>query len=198
MLKKATVNLMALDANGSKSFVYMAVSVRNMYRVSWFRISILTPSASIGAAASGADLMTSSRGVAGADFWNRGLRDIAVSASTGRTARLKNELANRKNWLQAELVGLKSKRDAVGARVTAAVKGVRQTREAVLGDGYGSQNSGRQRFGSGGASTVDELTVKRPRAGIVQAFHNVAANRIIEITERHRELVEKRYRSFDR
>ena len=79
----------------------------------------------------------------------------------------------------------------------AMVKGVRQAREVVLGDGYGSQNSLRQHFGLGEAQAVDELTVKWPRSGIVQTFHNVAGNRIIEVTEGRPELIEKHYRRVD-
>ena len=67
-------------------------------------------------------------------------------------------------------MGVKSNRDAVGARVSIKVNGKQQMREVVLGDGYGSQNSLRQHFGLGDATSVDELTVKWPRSGIVQTF----------------------------
>jgi len=143
--------------------------------------------------AAGDDLLTNSRGVAVADFWNRGTLDIAVAASTDRHALLRNEVGTRHNWLQVELVGVKSNRDAVGARITAIVKGKLQMREVVLGDGYGSQNSLRQHFGLGDATSVDQLTVRWPRSGVVQKFHNVAADRIVEITEGNDQLVEKHY-----
>ena len=137
--------------------------------------------------------MRNSRGVAVADFWNRGVLDIAVSASTDRHALLKNEVGARRNWLAVELVGTKSNRDAAGARVTIRLQGKLQMRELVLGDGYGSQNTLRQYFGLGDATTVDEMTVRWPRSGATQTFRNVAANRIVEITEGTSELVEKRY-----
>ena len=66
-------------------------------------------------------------------------------------------------------------------------------REVALGDGYGSQNTLRQYFGLGDRTTVDELIVKWPRSGLTQRFRNVAADRIIEITEGGDALVEKRY-----
>ena len=142
----------------------------------------------------GSDLMLNSRGVAVADFWNRGLVDIAVSASTDRHALLRNELDLKRNWLQVELKGTKSNRDAVGARVTIRVNGKLQMREVILGDGYGSQNSLRQHFGLNDASIVDELTVRWPASGTTQTFRNVAANRIVEITEGNDALVEKNYK----
>ena len=144
--------------------------------------------------AAGDDLLTNSRGVAVADFWNRGVLDIAVAASSDRHALLRNEASGLHNWLQVELVGVKSNRDAVGARVITKVKGKLQMREVVLGDGYGSQNTLRQHFGLGDSDSVDELTVRWPRSGIVQTFHAVAANRIVEITEGSDRLVEKHYR----
>ena len=145
------------------------------------------------ATASGTDLMTNSRGVAVADFWNRGVMDIAVSASTDRHALLRNEVDGGRHWLEVELVGTRSNRDAVGARVSIRVNGKPQMREVVLGDGYGSQNSLRQHFGIGASAAIQELTVKWPRSGIVQTFHDVAGNRIVEITEGKNQLVEKHY-----
>jgi hypothetical protein len=133
--------------------------------------------------AAGTDLVMNSRGVAVADFWNRGLLDMAVSASTDRHALLKNELGDKRHWLAVELVGTKSNRDAVGARVYARVGKARQMREVALGDGYGSQNSLRQYFGLGDATTVDELVVVWPRSGVTQTFTHVAGDRIVQVTE---------------
>jgi enediyne biosynthesis protein E4 len=153
--------------------------------------------AEIGRAA-GTDLLTNGRGVAVADFWNRGVMDIAMSASTDRHALLKNTPpTTRRNWLQVELVGVKSNRDAVGARVIVRTAGKQQLREVVLGDGYGSQNSLRQHFGLDQQTAVDQLVVRWPRSGLVQTFRNVAANRIVEVTEGNDVLVEKHYGSVN-
>jgi hypothetical protein len=141
--------------------------------------------------ATGTDLLLNSRGVAVADFWNRGAMDIAVAASAGRHALLKNEAASKRNWLQVELVGTRSNRDAVGARVTAHANSTLQSREVVLGDGYASQSSLRLHFGLGSQKHADKLTVRWPRSGTEQTFENVAANRIVQITEGEDCLVEK-------
>jgi hypothetical protein len=146
--------------------------------------------------ASGADLILNSRGVAFADFWNRGALDVAVAASTDRHALLRNDVGIRHNWLAVELTGAASKlpkgtnRDAVGARVTISVSGQRQMREVALGDGYASQNSLRLYFGLGGERTegstppvVDEVTVLWPRSGMVQHFKSVPGDQIIGIEE---------------
>ncbi|HXG47274.1 MAG TPA: ASPIC/UnbV domain-containing protein, partial [Methylomirabilota bacterium] len=143
--------------------------------------------------ATGTDLLANARGVAVADFWNRGLLDIAVSASTDRHALLRNESRNRKHWLAIELVGTKSNRDAVGARITITVLGRKQMRELVAGDGYGSQNTLRQHFGLNEAAVVEKIEVRWPASGITQTFFNVPADRIIEITEGSDQIREKRY-----
>jgi hypothetical protein len=147
--------------------------------------------------ATGTDSVVNSRGVAVADFWNRGVMDIAVAASADRHALLKNEVGLRHNWLQVELTGTRSNRDAVGARVTIYVDGRQQAREVVLGDGYGSQSSLRLHFGLGAYDRVDKLAVRWPRSGIVQAFEKIAANQIVQITEGEDRLLEKLCRSVE-
>ena len=144
----------------------------------------------------GNDLLRNSRGVAVADFWNRGALDIAVSASTDHHALLRNEVGTRRHWVELELVGTKSNRDAVGARITLRQGKTKQIREVILGDGYGSQNTLRQHFGLGDRNTIEEMTVRWPRSATVQTFRNIAADRILQITEGNDEPVEKHYRSL--
>jgi tetratricopeptide (TPR) repeat protein len=108
--------------------------------------------------AAGTDLLRNSRGIAVADFWNRGVLDIAVAASTDRHALLANLAGGgvaARGWLEVEVTGAGdrlpegSNPDGVGARITLEAGGLTQTREVILGDGYGSQNSLRQHFGPG-------------------------------------------------
>jgi hypothetical protein len=143
--------------------------------------------------ATGTDLLLNSRGVAVADFWNRGVMDMAVSASADRHVLLKNEVGVKRNWFQVELVGRNSNRDAVGARVTLHAGGKQQSREVVLGDGYGSQNSLRQHFGLDQQQMIDKLVIHWPTSGTVQTFELLAANQIVEITEGDDRLVTKAY-----
>jgi hypothetical protein len=137
----------------------------------------------------GTDLLLNSRGIAVADFWNRGVLDIAVAASTDKHALLRNEVGTARRFIAVELQGAGpalakgTNRDAVGARVLVKAAGMTQLREVVLGDGYGAQNALRQHFGLGEAAVVDEMTVIWPRSGQVQKFQNVAAGRIYRLTE---------------
>jgi hypothetical protein len=70
--------------------------------------------------AAGTDLVRNSRGIAIADFWNRGR--LTSPSPPGRSSRpLRNEIDNGHGWLEVELVGRRANRDAVGTRVTARV-----------------------------------------------------------------------------
>lgn len=153
--------------------------------------------------ATGTDLLLNSRGTAVADFWNRGVLDIAVAASTDRHALLRNDVGARRHWLAVDLIGGAGEledgtnRDAVGARVTLRQGGRSQVREVVLGDGYGAQNTLRLYFGlgdgDGEAPVIDELLVRWPRSGKIQRFEGVAGDRIVEIREGESGVVEKTY-----
>ena len=117
-----------------------------------------------------------------------------MAACADRHALLNHHHGNGKNWLQLELVGRDSNRDAVGARVVLKVGEQIQMREVVLGDSYGSQSSLRLHFGLGDANAVDEMTIRWPRLGSSQTFKNLQVNRIVEATEGNSELIEKNYR----
>jgi hypothetical protein len=140
------------------------------------------------------DLIMNSRGVAFADFWNRGVLDIAVAASTDHHALLRNEVGLKRNWIAVEVNGAAGRlpdgtnRDGVGARVTVRAGGKSQMREVVLGDGYGSQNSLRLYYGLGDARQADEIVVRWPRSGRQQTFRNVAAGAMYRLVEGETEL----------
>jgi hypothetical protein len=149
--------------------------------------------------ATNTDLLLNSRGTAVADFWNRGVLDIAVAASTDRHALLRNEIAPNRNWLVVKLIGAAGElangtnRDAVGARVIVLANGIQQMREVILGDSYGSQSTLHLHFGLDQAGQADEMIVRWPRSGIVQRFAPVTANRYYEIKEGQDQLLEKPY-----
>lgn len=133
--------------------------------------------------ASGADLIRNSRGVAVADFWNRGVLDVVVTANEDRHALLRNDVGLKRNWLAIELRGVDSNRDAVGARITVETNGKQQMREVSLGDGYASQSTLRQYFGLNEDRHVETLSVFWPKTRETTTFKNVRANQIIQIVE---------------
>jgi hypothetical protein len=122
-----------------------------------------------------------SHGVAAADFDNNGSLEILVNNSHDRASLLKNT-GDHGNWILLSLIGTKSNRAAIGARVTVRADGHQQTQEVRSGGGYISQSDFRLHFGLGGATKVDSVEIRWP-SGLVQHLDNLEANKIIKIRE---------------
>jgi hypothetical protein len=122
-----------------------------------------------------------SHGVAAADFENDGASEILVNNSHDPPSLLKN-LGQKGNWLLVKLVGTRSNRDAIGARVTLTVEGRHQTQEVRSGGGYNSQSDFRLHFGLRSALTAESVEIQWP-SGTVQKVEKVGANQILVITE---------------
>jgi FG-GAP-like repeat/ASPIC and UnbV len=88
---------------------------------------------------------------------------------------------NANHWIELDLIGVNSDRDATGTRVYATANGVTQLRVQDGRYHRWSQDAKRIHFGLAGAQSVS-LTVKWPSGG-TQTFANVAANRLYQITE---------------
>jgi hypothetical protein len=92
---------------------------------------------------------------------------------------------NNNNWIEIDLVGTQSDRDAVGARVFATANGATQLRVQNGAYHRWSQDHRRSHFGLGNPSILDlkvDLKVEWP-SGCVQTFTDVAANKLYRITE---------------
>jgi hypothetical protein len=122
-----------------------------------------------------------SRGLAVGDLDNDGRMDLVLSNQDDRPAILMNETPPA-GWLMVKLVGTRSNRSAIGARVSITVGGRSQIREVRSGGSYLSQGDLRAHFGLGAARTVDELTIRWP-SGQVQRRQAVQANQMLTIRE---------------
>ncbi len=122
-----------------------------------------------------------SHGVAAADFDNDGSVEILVNNSHDRPSLLKN-YGDHGGWIIVSLVGTKSNRDAIGARVTVRTAGHQQTQEVRSGGGYISQSDFRLHFGLGPAARADSIEIRWP-SGLVQRLENVAGNHVVKIRE---------------
>jgi len=80
------------------------------------------------------------------------------------------------------LVGTKSTRAAIGARVTITGGGMTQFNEVRGGGSYLSQNDLRIHFGLGEAKVMETVVVRWPN-GNSETLRNVAADAIYTITE---------------
>jgi enediyne biosynthesis protein E4 len=124
-----------------------------------------------------------SHGVASADFHNDGAVEILVNNAFDRPSLLRNTAAHG-NWILLKLIGTKSNRDAIGARITLRASGHEQSQEVRSGGSYISQSDFRLHFGLGEATKVDTLQIRWP-SGTIQNLVNIPANQILTIKEFH-------------
>jgi hypothetical protein len=130
----------------------------------------------------GIDLDTDGRGMTYIDYDGDGDMDVVVVGHRQKTVLLRNDYGQKNNWLHVELVGTKSNRQGVGARLTLRTGDRKQIREVRAGGGFLQSDSGPTAFGLGKASRVDDLTIRWP-SGIVQTLKDLAVNRRIRVVE---------------
>jgi hypothetical protein len=122
------------------------------------------------------------RGSAVADYDNDGDLDIAVSSSGGPLQLLRND-GGKGHWAGVQLVGRKSNRQGIGARLVAETpSGKRRTRFVQAGNSYLSSSDPRVVFGLGEEDSIRRLTISWP-SGIVQTVDGLAGARYHRIEE---------------
>jgi hypothetical protein len=122
------------------------------------------------------------RGLAVGDLEGDGRQQLLIVNMNAPPSLLKNFAAARQNWITVRLVGVKSNRSAIGARVTVEAGGRKQIDEVMSGGSYYSQSDFALHFGLGKVGEVEKLTVKWP-SGLVQEWKGVAGNRKIVVRE---------------
>lgn len=125
---------------------------------------------------------TTARGACFADYDNDGKVDAFVVNLGGRGTLVHNVSTDTGHWIAVKLVGTKSNRDGIGARVEVAAAGKRWTAERVAGSGYLSQDDGRLHFGLGAATTIDKLIVHWP-SGREQTLEKLTVDRVLTVEE---------------
>jgi hypothetical protein len=85
------------------------------------------------------------------------------------------------NWIELKLIGTRSNRDAIGARVRVEAGGITQIREVDGGNGYAGESTRRVHFGLGKATKIDRIEIRWPSGQTQQVV--VPINRVTYVEE---------------
>ncbi|MCX6611131.1 MAG: FG-GAP-like repeat-containing protein [Acidobacteria bacterium] len=120
-----------------------------------------------------------SRAFAITDIDGDGCLDLLVKSRLGPQLRVfQNRAGQARQRIAFRLIGTKSNRDAIGARIT--VDG--QTKWITAGSGYLSQHAKTLHFGLSNKTTAESISILWP-SGLEQKLENLTANAVYEIRE---------------
>ncbi len=122
------------------------------------------------------------RGLACGDFDRDGDVDLLMTTNNGSAVLFRADHAAGHRSLRLTLVGTKSNRDAIGARVRVFHGGTSQLRLVKIGSSYQSQSELPQTFGLGRRDRVDRVVIDWP-SGRTEEFTDVAAGRAYRCVE---------------
>ncbi|HEY6447440.1 MAG TPA: CRTAC1 family protein [Acidobacteriaceae bacterium] len=129
----------------------------------------------------GISAVHSSRGCAFGDFDNDGDLDILIMNRNEPPSLLRNDAPPKNDWMKVRLVGTKSNRSAIGARVLAHYGGKTQAQALTSQCSYLSVNDPRLHFGLGDAKTAD-VEIFWP-SGAKESYPGLAAGQLHTIQE---------------
>ena len=123
----------------------------------------------------------SSRGCAFGDFDNDGDLDVLILNMNEPPSLLRNDVQGNHHWLKVRLIGTKSNRSAIGARVVAHYGGKVQAQEVLSQSSFYSCNDPRLHFGLGSAASAD-LEIVWP-SGNKESHAAVPCDKLVTIRE---------------
>ncbi len=122
-----------------------------------------------------------SRGCAFGDFDNDGDIDILIVNLSEPPSLLRNDIRGKHHWLKIKLIGTKSNRSAIGARVVLHYGSRTQAQEVMSQSSFYSANDPRLHFGLGDETSAD-IEIRWP-SGLQEKFKAVAADQLVVIKE---------------
>ncbi len=122
------------------------------------------------------------RALATLDYDSNGLLDFVVTHIEEPTALLLNKTETGNHWMQLQLTGTDSERDAIGARIDITIGNQKYTDWVKAGDGYFCSNEKIACFGLGPATRIDSIEITWP-TGSRQVFENVDVDQRLLVVE---------------
>jgi enediyne biosynthesis protein E4 len=123
------------------------------------------------------------RGCAFADFDNDGRVDVVTTSLNEPLELFRNESAGENHWLALRLIGVKSNRDGIGAKIRLVTAGGdARFNHVTTSVGYASSSDVRAHFGLGAEKIVKLIEIRWP-SGVTQRLKDVAADQLLTVTE---------------
>lgn len=122
------------------------------------------------------------RGLAVGDFDRDGDQDVLMTTNNGAAYLFRNDQTSGNRSIRFRLVGTKSNRDGIGARIKLFAGGSMQTRFVRSGSSYLSQSELPVTFGLGKQDTVERIVIDWP-SGRSEEYKNPQAGKAHEVTE---------------
>jgi hypothetical protein len=132
-------------------------------------------------AGSGIATPHSSRGCAFGDFDNDGDVDVLIVNMNEPPSLLRNDLRTSNHWIKVKLIGTRSNRSGIGARVLVHYGGKVQAQTIASQSSFFSANDPRLHFGLGAAAVAD-IEIFWP-SGTVEKLSAVPADQLITVRE---------------
>jgi hypothetical protein len=123
------------------------------------------------------------RGVAFGDFDRDGRVDAIVTRLNEPPVLLRNVMGAGNHWLGLKLIGERSNRDAIGARVTVRSGATTQVNRVTTSTGYACASELAVHFGLGRSLRAESVEIEWP-SGSRQSLTNVAADSYVTVRER--------------
>jgi hypothetical protein len=121
-------------------------------------------------------------GAAFGDLDDDGDIDIVINHKDGPPGLLRNDTSGENRWIRLELVGTRSNRDAIGARVAVVAGGRTIHRQRKGGGSLMSSHDPRLLIGVGRSPRVARVTVRWP-SGAASVLEDLTTNRTYSIIE---------------
>jgi hypothetical protein len=123
-----------------------------------------------------------SRGLATADYDNDGDLEFAVSNMNASPDLIRHARKNANHSILLKLIGTKSNRSGIGAKVRVVAGGLTQFDEVRSGGSYLSSPDARLHFGLGAATRADRIEIEWP-SGTKETVTGVPAGQVVMVKE---------------